>query len=139
LSRGRGENKERLNTTLVLRSLAFFDEVVYNRIMNQIVKSELDLLRDIIVQTLPVERIILFGSYAYGVPHKDSDLDLYIVLKEGVEMREIDAMLTIGQAICTKHTMPVDIIVGKPATFAKRKRLPTMERKIDRQGVVLYG
>jgi predicted nucleotidyltransferase len=107
--------------------------------MNETVKAELDLLRDIIVQTLPVERIILFGSYAYGVPHKDSDLDLYVVLQEGVEMREIDAMIAIGQAMCRKKTMPVDIIVGKPATFAKRKNLPTIERKIDREGVVLYG
>jgi predicted nucleotidyltransferase len=107
--------------------------------MDQAVKAELDKLRDIIVQTLPVERIILFGSYAYGVPHKDSDLDLYIVLQEGVEMREIDAMITIGQAMCGKKTMPVDLIVGKPAIFAKRKNLPTMERKIDREGVVIYG
>jgi predicted nucleotidyltransferase len=28
------------------------------------------------------EKVILFGSYAYGTPHPDSDIDLYIVTKE---------------------------------------------------------
>jgi predicted nucleotidyltransferase len=107
--------------------------------MDKAVQAELDKLRDIIVQTLPVERIILFGSYAYGVPHKDSDLDLYVVLQEGVEMREIDAMIVIGQALCNQKTMPTDIIVGKSATFAKRKNLPTIERTIATKGMVLYG
>lgn len=27
-------------------------------------------------------RVILFGSYAYGTPTKDSDIDLYIVTKD---------------------------------------------------------
>jgi len=43
------------------------------------VESELDKLKDIIVNTVPVEQIYLFGSYANGTPHKDSDLDLYVV------------------------------------------------------------
>ncbi len=29
-----------------------------------------------------LEKIILFGSYAYGTPHKDSDIDLYIVTND---------------------------------------------------------
>jgi predicted nucleotidyltransferase len=126
-------------------TIVIYHRIVHNYPMKQAVKAELGKLIDIIVQTLPVERIILFGSYAYGVPRKDSDqvsrrtLDIYVVLKEGVEMREIDAMIAIGQAMCRKKTMPVDIIVGKPATFAKRKCLPTIERKIDREGVILYG
>jgi predicted nucleotidyltransferase len=40
------------------------------------VQSELDVLTNIIANTVPVEEIYLFGSYAYGTPHKDSDLDL---------------------------------------------------------------
>ncbi len=45
------------------------------------IRSELDTLTKIIVDTVPVEQIYLFGSYAYGTPHTDSDLDLYVVLK----------------------------------------------------------
>jgi predicted nucleotidyltransferase len=55
--------------------------------MDKTVQAELTLLRDIIVNTLPVDQIFLFGSYTYGVPHKDSDLDLYVVLKGSTSHR----------------------------------------------------
>ena len=42
--------------------------------MEASIRAELDMLKDIIIQTVPVEQIILFGSYAYGTPHRDSDL-----------------------------------------------------------------
>ena len=42
---------------------------------------KLDTITKIIADTVPVETIYLFGSHAYGTPHKDSDLDLYVVLK----------------------------------------------------------
>jgi predicted nucleotidyltransferase len=35
-------------------------------------------LREIAEQFRP-EKIILFGSYAYGKPHKDSDVDILVV------------------------------------------------------------
>jgi predicted nucleotidyltransferase len=40
------------------------------------IQAELETLKDIIINTVAVEQIYLFGSYAYGTPHKDSDLDL---------------------------------------------------------------
>jgi predicted nucleotidyltransferase len=107
--------------------------------MDKTIQAELDLLRDIIVNTLPVDQIFLFGSYAYGTPHKDSDLDLYVVLKDEVEMRDIDAALEIRYAIDKKKSMPVDLIVNKKSDFSWRKTGPTMERKIVREGVLLYG
>jgi len=34
------------------------------------------------LRPLHLDRVILFGSYAYGTPHKDSDIDLYIVTND---------------------------------------------------------
>jgi len=34
------------------------------------------------LKPLDPEKIILFGSYAYGKPHKDSDIDIYVVTKD---------------------------------------------------------
>ena len=45
-------------------------------------KSTLD-LRDRIAAEFRPERIILFGSYAYGDPQADSDLDILVVLGDG--------------------------------------------------------
>jgi predicted nucleotidyltransferase len=108
-------------------------------IVEAAVQAELDMLRDIIINTIPVEQIILFGSYAYGTPHKDSDLDLYVVMKDEVSMRNIDASLEIYHAISRKKSMPVDIVVNKSSAFAHRKANPTLERQIASEGIVLYG
>ncbi|MDR1388555.1 MAG: nucleotidyltransferase domain-containing protein [Treponema sp.] len=107
--------------------------------MDKAVQAELDMLKDIIVKTVPVEQIHLFGSYAQGVPHSDSDLDLYIVLKDNAEMRDIDASLKIYRAIGGKKNMPVDILVSKQSAFTHRKNNPTLEQKIVKEGILVYG
>jgi predicted nucleotidyltransferase len=107
--------------------------------MNDKIQTELDKLKEIITKTLPIDQIYLFGSYAYGNPHKDSDLDLYIVLKDEVEMRESDAAIQIRMAIADHQTMPLDIITTKKSRYLWLKNGPTMERKIAREGIKIYG
>jgi predicted nucleotidyltransferase len=34
------------------------------------------------LKPLSPEKIVLFGSYAYGEPHEDSDIDLYVVTND---------------------------------------------------------
>ncbi|MCH9740685.1 MAG: nucleotidyltransferase domain-containing protein [Epsilonproteobacteria bacterium] len=34
------------------------------------------------LKPLQLDKVILFGSYAYGTPHKNSDIDLYIVTND---------------------------------------------------------
>lgn len=34
------------------------------------------------LKPLDLDKIILFGSYAYGTPTEDSDIDLYVVTKD---------------------------------------------------------
>lgn len=42
------------------------------------------LKNEILENLRPIDpfKVILFGSYAYGIPNEDSDIDLYIVTKE---------------------------------------------------------
>ena len=87
---------------LVFFGIAFSPESYYIANMDTAIKSELDTLKEIIIRTVPVEQIWLFGSYAYGTPHKDSDLYLYVVLKDDVEMRLIDVAINIRIAIGRK-------------------------------------
>ena len=107
--------------------------------MDQAVQVELDKLTNLIINAIPVERIYLFGSYAYGKPHKDSDLDLYVVLKDEVEMRDLDAGLQIRFAIARKKSMPVDVIAKKKKDFFERTESITLERIVNRDGILLYG
>ncbi|MDR1804199.1 MAG: nucleotidyltransferase domain-containing protein [Treponema sp.] len=107
--------------------------------MDAVVQVELDKLKDLIINAMPVEQIYLFGSYAYGKPHKDSDLDLYVVLKDDNPMRDLDAGLQIRLAIDRKKTMPVDIIAKKKKDFTDRLEDITLERIVKRDGIRIYG
>jgi predicted nucleotidyltransferase len=107
--------------------------------MNEEIRAELEKLKELIINTVPVEQIYLFGSHAYGTPHKDSDLDLYVVLNDELPMRDLDAGLQISLAIARKKSMPVDIIAKKKRDFVNRLDDITLERKVTREGIRIYG
>ena len=107
--------------------------------MNDDIRHNLDEISRIIADTVPVESIYLFGSYAYGTANKDSDLDLYVVFKDEMQMRELDAIRSIRMAIYPVKNMPMDILGLKSNRFNDMKAFATLERKIVREGVKLYG
>ena len=101
-------------------------------------RKELETIKQAILDTVNANEIYLFGSYANGTSHSDSDFDIYVVIPDD-SMRPIEAMQKIGGAISRKDIRAVDIIVGKESVFNQRKQLPTIERTIFRDGVRLYG
>ncbi|MFP3042690.1 nucleotidyltransferase domain-containing protein [Treponema primitia] len=110
--------------------------------MNNIdsIRNELDILTKIIAETVPVEQIYLFGSYAYGIPHKDSDLDLYVVLKDETPIREMEAMDAVGLAIYEKQNHAIDLLVRKKSKFLDRSTgITTIERVVSTEGIKIYG
>ena len=84
---------------------------------NPALKQNLETIAKIIADTVPVESIYLFGSYAYGTPTKDSDLDLYVVFKDEMPMRELEAIRSIRMAIYPVKSMPMDILGLKQNLF----------------------
>ncbi|GHV86222.1 hypothetical protein AGMMS50230_18300 [Spirochaetia bacterium] len=110
--------------------------------MNNIdsIRNELDTLTKIIVDTVPVEQIYLFGSFAYGTPHKDSDLDLYVVLSDEAPMRDLEAMDAIGLAMYRKQNHAIDLLVHKKSKFLDRADgMTTIEKVVSTEGIKLYG
>jgi predicted nucleotidyltransferase len=61
------------------------------------------------------EKIILFGSYAYGTPHEDSDVDILVVMKA---RSQLSAAVRIDLA-CESH-FPMDLIVRTPENLRWR-------------------
>jgi predicted nucleotidyltransferase len=101
-------------------------------------ENEIMAIAEIIKKTVDCEKIYLFGSYAYGEPHKDSDLDFYVVVPDDAD-RPIEVMHRINANLgMLGQTMPVDVIAARSSRFADMSVLPTMERKIVREGVLLY-
>jgi predicted nucleotidyltransferase len=80
------------------------------------------------------EKIILFGSYAYGKPHADSDVDILVVMPA---TNELDQAVKICLAV--DYHFPLDLLVRTPKNLAWRlKEGDSFLREVMDQGVVLY-
>jgi predicted nucleotidyltransferase len=64
-------------------------------------------------------KIVLFGSYAYGSPNEDSDVDLMVVLPKGPSgVKNREKAIAIDSAI--PASFPLDLIVRDPEDIAWR-------------------
>ncbi|MCL1974992.1 MAG: nucleotidyltransferase domain-containing protein [Firmicutes bacterium] len=106
--------------------------------MEQHIKHELDIIKNGILETVQAEAIYLFGSYAYGNPHEDSDLDIYVVVPD-MDIDLVNLRGEIRKNLWEKKTMPLDLLVGKSSVFNRRKQGLTLENIIAQNGVMLYG
>ena len=91
--------------------------------------------RDIVKKYNP-EKIILFGSLAWGKPSRDSDVDLFIIKKTKKNLleriRDVDRILL-------DRIIPLDILVYTPEQIKKRLNLGDFFIKdILTKGKVLY-
>lgn len=90
-----------------------------------------------LLKELKPQKIILFGSYAYGRPTSDSDLDLLIIKKTDLSFfdRTRQASRIIGN-----HLFPLDLIVLTPAEIKNRlKAFDPFLEEILSDGKVLYA
>lgn len=100
------------------------------------VQAEIDALRNKLVERYKPEKIILFGSAAWG-GEKIHDIDLFIIKKD-VPYYGADRLTSLYRLLDTN--LPVDYIVYTPEEVDKWLSLgdPFLE-KIMRKGKVLYG
>jgi predicted nucleotidyltransferase len=106
--------------------------------MTDTIKHELDTITNAITANTQAVAIYLFGSYAYGQPHVDSDLDVYAVIPDtDVDTLELGGKIRLD--LYKKITMPLDLLIGKHSSFERRKKMLTLEKIIEQQGIKLYG
>ena len=97
--------------------------------------QEITALTERIAREFDPEKIILFGSYAYGQPGPDSDVDILVVLPfEGKPVRKaIEIRNKINAAL------PLDLIVRTPQQVEERVALNDwFMREILERGRMLY-
>ena len=99
--------------------------------IEQVVQRIIDLYRP--------EKVILFGSYAYGTPDTGSDLDL-LIIKETDE-RPIDRRVTVRQIAYTpRRDLPFSPLVITPQELAQRLEIgDPFYHEIITRGKVLYA
>jgi predicted nucleotidyltransferase len=109
--------------------------------MEAALKQELSLLVELIKKTVDCDKIYLFGSHAYGIPDKDSDLDIFVVYSDEIQLSRIEVGLKIRRNIVDNLDMfnaPIDILTASSSFFNEVSALPTMERVIKSEGMLLY-
>lgn len=100
-----------------------------------ILKSKIQALSQQIVDRFRPEKIVLFGSYAYGTPTEDSDVDLLVIMPR-VEH-------PVYQAIAIRRQVnpgfALDLMVRTPEQIAERLQLGDFFiQEILDKGQVLY-
>ncbi len=70
-----------------------------------------------IVERFHPEKVILFGSYAYGRPGPESDVDLLVVMRTSLRSRQ--QRLEISRAL-SPRPFPMDILVRTPEELEER-------------------
>jgi len=100
-------------------------------------------LKDSLMQINPY-LVVLFGSYAYGTPNKDSDLDIFVVLCDNSlpttfkEKQELYLRVSPYTRPIAKQ-VPVDLLVFTIPMYEQFKLSSSnFSKEIFSKGVILY-
>jgi predicted nucleotidyltransferase len=104
--------------------------------VNTPVQQRLEEITDLIVDTFDPERIILFGSYAYGHPTPNSDVDLLVIMES--EDRPLKRSAQISKLL-QPRPFPMDILVRTPDEIQHRLNIGDLFiQDVMGRGKVLY-
>jgi uncharacterized protein len=101
-----------------------------------IATSDIQAVADRIAREFDAEKVILFGSYAYGTPGPNSDVDLLIILPvTGKNWRKAAEIRNRVHS-----PFPMDLLVRAPEEMARRLSAgDPFLREVDERGVVLHA
>ena len=91
-----------------------------------------------------VEKIILFGSYAYGMPNEDSDLDIIVVTRDNFmpntnrEKMELHHKYNI-LIKKLRRVIPIDLLVYTKLMYQKLQESGSLfTNEVNIKGKILY-
>ena len=103
-----------------------------------VTKDILDEMTRRLVKTYNPLAIYLFGSYAWGSPTEESDVDLLVIVKESNERRWKRPIA--GSLALWGMGVPKDLLVYTKTEFDRALEHPsTLARKVYEEGKVLYA
>lgn len=103
--------------------------------MKKITRKAISTFADQVARQFKPQKIILFGSYAYGKPTEDSDVDMLVIMP----FRGRGAHKATEILLATDPSFPIDLLVRTPKQIQTRIELGDyFIREITRKGKVLY-
>lgn len=109
---------------IIIKKIDKVDDMLIKEIVNRIVKA------------VNPEKIILFGSYAYGTPNQNSDLDILVLMNSNLPRfkRSVPVYLSLAGLL-----IPKDIFVYTPKELEEWSDVPqAFITTIVRKGKVIY-
>ena len=104
---------------------------------------DIEKLKPLIVERLKQlnpNKIILFGSYAYGTPNEDSDIDLFLIKDDlsldSLDMYELEASRKIRDLVF-KYKKGFDIL-SAPTDYINKREDYFYKIDILKNGQILY-
>jgi predicted nucleotidyltransferase len=90
------------------------------------------------------DKVILFGSYAWGDPHGESDLDIIVVTNDDIMPKNYKEKMEIYLKVSTllselKKQTPIDLVVHTRPMYNKFLKLGSaFSKEILKKGKILY-
>jgi len=88
--------------------------------MSRVIPSYLREIAGFIKANFPVKKVILFGSYAYGNPSSDSDIDLFVIMETEKRFAAVGADIKRAIRQAFGFYAPMDILVRTPSFVEER-------------------
>ncbi len=102
--------------------------------IKEIVRELISSLRE---NNITVDKIILYGSYAKGMPHEHSDIDIAVISSSFRKRRIIDIQSELAKALA-KYLSIVEPVGYSTDDYRSAKK-DTLLGEIKKYGKVLYS
>ena len=99
--------------------------------------DRIDTIKESILKNVSAKYIYLYGSYAYGNPTENSDLDVYLVTPDNIaNTLEIYSKIMVDLSL--RKIFFVDLLLTRESVFNKRKTENILEETIFNKGKLIY-
>ena len=129
--------REQIQIALVRFWPVSFSQLPYDmvRCSVRVTRTEIHALAERIAAEFRPEKVILFGSHAYGTPSKESDVDLLVIMDHSSS--GVAQALDIVRRV--RSRIPVDLVVRTPQEMHQRlKWNDFFLKEVVKRGEVLY-
>ena len=103
------------------------------------IKEKLDIIKKGILENVPAKKIYLFGSYAYGKPQKNSDIDIYALIPDNFDKSVIKTIGKIANYVYPFGILNMDLFLVEEYRFNYYITYSSFEKTICNKGILLYG